>query len=381
MDYSLVLLVAASLPLGLAAGAIMHRADFCLAGAFRDVFLFRRTDMLRALVLLIAAAMVLFEAARLGGLLAHYPFPLLYAPTAANLVGGFLFGVGMVLAGGCVVGTLYKMGAGSIASAVAFAGLLAGSAGYAEIHPWWVAFIKRTTFFAGKITLPQILGVAPTLPILVATAVAAVLLLRWRREKRFRLTSAAAGYLAPWKAALALAVIGLISYVVVGMPLGVTSSYAKLAGYAERLLAPGHLQATAFFQGVPLHYRHPLTGIELAGGPGPVFDAIAAIQFPLVAGIILGSALSALSVGEWRLRRGTPGRQLASAFVGGVVMGFASRMAPTCNIWHLLGGLPILAASSLLFLAGLIPGAWAGGRLFTTYVLPGGAAPRPVRRG
>ena len=41
----------------------------------------------------------------------------------------------MVLAGGCVVGTLYKMGSGSVASAVAFVGLLAGSALYGEWHP------------------------------------------------------------------------------------------------------------------------------------------------------------------------------------------------------------------------------------------------------
>jgi len=106
------------------------------------------------------------------------------------------------------------------------------------------------------------------------------------------------------------------------------------------------------------------------GGSGPRFDAIAAIQFPLVAGIVLGSALSALLLGEWHLRRGIPRRQLVSAFIGGTVMGLASRMAPTCNVWHLFGGLPILAVSSLLFLVGLLPGAWIGGRLLTKFVLP-----------
>jgi len=50
----------------------------------------------------------------------------------------------MVLAGGCVVGTLYKMGSGSVASAVAFVGLLAGSALYGEWHPAWSALAKTT---------------------------------------------------------------------------------------------------------------------------------------------------------------------------------------------------------------------------------------------
>ena len=97
----------------------MHRSDFCMAGAFRDLFLFRTTFMLRMLVLAVVASMILFEAARLMGLLSTYPFPLLGAPSLATFAGGLLFGTGMVLAGGCVVGTLYKLGAGSLVAAIA----------------------------------------------------------------------------------------------------------------------------------------------------------------------------------------------------------------------------------------------------------------------
>ena len=369
-----LLLAVGSLLLGLATGAVLHRSDYCLAGMFRDLFLFKRTDKLRSLVLLIVVTMFLFEGARLLGLLPNYPFPLFYAPSAANVAGGALFGVGMVLAGGCVVGTLYKMGAGSLISAVAFIGLVAGSAGYAEIFPFWSTFMKQTTFFPGKVTLPQILGVGPTVPVLLVAAAGGALVLRWQRQGAFHRTTLAAGDLQPWRAALLLALIGLLSAVVIGMPLGITSSYAKIGGWIEHLVLPAHVDASGFFQAVPLHYRHPLTGADLAGGSGPKFDAIAAIQFPLVAGIVLGSALSALLLGEWHIRRGIPGRQLVSAFAGGVIMGFASRMAPTCNVWHLLGGLPILAASSFLFLAGLLPGAWLGGRLLTSFVIPRTAA-------
>ena len=375
------LIAFASLALGLGAGAVMHRSDYCLAGMFRDLFLFRRTDKLRTLVLLVSVTMLLFEGARLLGLLPNFPFPLFYAPTAANVVGGLLFGVGMVLAGGCVVGTLYRLGAGSLLSAAAFGGLIVGSALYAEFHPFWAAFIKRTTFLPGKVTLPQILGTGPTLPVLLIAAAAGALLLRWRRQGLFRPEVPVAGSLQPWKAALALAAITLVSALVVGLPLGVTSSYAKLGAHVERLLFPTHFATLSFFQAVPLHYRHPITGAELAGGSGPHFDAIAAIQFPLVAGIVLGSAVSALLLGEWHARRGLPRRQLVSAFAGGVMMGLASRMAPTCNVWHLMGGLPILAASSFLFLGGLLPGAWIGGKLLTSVVIPprgaGGGGVRP----
>ena len=130
-----IYIYAMGLGLGITAGFIMHRADYCVAGMFRDFFLFKNPFMLRALLLQVVFTMVLFEVARIAGILPHYPFPLLGPPALANVIGGVLFGIGMVLAGGCVVGTLYKMGAGSIVSGCAFVGLIVGSGLYAEI-PW-----------------------------------------------------------------------------------------------------------------------------------------------------------------------------------------------------------------------------------------------------
>lgn len=352
-----------SLLLGLAAGFIMHRSDFCLAGMFRDLFLFRRTVMIRSFILLVVASMVLFEAARILGMLSNYPFPLLYPPSAANVIGGFLFGIGMVLAGGCVVGTLYKMGAGSVLSMTAFAGLVIGSGFYAEVHPVWAGFVKNTTIFPGKITIAQILGVDPLIPALVVGLPAVALLFTWQRKGALARPVYASGYLQPCRAALMLAVIGAASYVLLGMPLGVTSSYTKAAGLMERFLFPEHFSGLAFYKNMPLNFIHSVSGTALTGGPGPGYDALAAIQVPLIFGIVAGSAISATLLHELRISYRVPGRQYAMAATGGLLMGFASRLAPTCNVWHLLGGLPILAASSILFLTGMLGGAWLGGIL------------------
>jgi uncharacterized membrane protein YedE/YeeE len=363
-----------SLVLGIAAGYVMHRSDFCLAGMFRDLFLFRRTVMLRSFVLLVAASMVFFEAARRLGLLSVYPFPLLYAPTAANVIGGCLFGVGMVFAGGCVVGTLYKMGAGSVLSMTAFVGLIVGSGLYAEIHPAWAIFIKKTTLFPGKITVSQILGVDPLIPILVIVTPIAALLVSWYRTGAFTRQSFATGYLQPYRAALWLAVIGTASFILVGMPMGVTTSFTKIAAYLERALFPAHFDGLAFYKSVPLNFVHIVTGATLTGGPGPRYDALAAIQVPLIIGIVVGSAISAALLHELRITFRVPARQYAIAASGGVLMGLASRMAPTCNVWHLLGGLPLLSASSILFLIGMLAGAWIGGMLLRRLLTAHGAA-------
>jgi len=98
-------------------------------------------------------------------------------------------------------------------------------------------------------------------------------------------------------------------------------------------------------------------------------DAIAVIQLPLIAGIIIGGSCSALLLRELRIYFKIPLRQYLSAMIGGTIMGLASRMAPACNIWHLFGGLPILAVQSMLFLAGLLPGAWLGSLILSRVIV------------
>ncbi len=360
-----------SFVLGLAAGAIMFRADFCMTAAFRDWFLFRSHTFLAALLILVVASAVLFEAVRLAGGLTRYPFPLLAHPSIANLLGGVLFGVGMVLAGGCVVGILYKIGSGCVLCLWGLAGLLLGSALFAEFFPFWSDF-TRSTRLSEALTLPQLFGIAPAF--LVVPLLLAIGILFRRHPGCFSAGqdwSAVKGYIPPCVAALLLAGIGLFSFWLLGMPMGVTTSYAKVAGFCERLFLPGHFAALDFFRAQPLKgFAPPLASSPLSGGPAPVFDGIALIQYPLIAGIVGGSALAALSVGEWRLKRGAPWRQRLWVLAGGTLMGLASRMAGGCNIWHLWGGLPVFALSSLLFAVGLFPGAWLGAKILTRWILP-----------
>jgi uncharacterized membrane protein YedE/YeeE len=335
---------------------------------FRDIFLFRNTFKFRSLVLYFAVTAFLFEGARLAGLLPLYPFPLLGPATVAAFAGGVLFGIGMVLAGGCVVGTLYRMGAGSLLSLAAFAGLIAGSTLYAEFHPWWKPLLA-TKLFGGATTLPASLGSPPTPFVLLFVALLLLASVRWFRAGKMQQKLYARGGMQLWQAALILSGVSLASYLLVGMPLGITTAYAKTGAMLWSAVTPGHVASLDFFRATSLSYVVPLTGQPLVGGPGPGIDGIALVQFPLIAGIVGGGFLSALSLGEFKVYRDVPVRQYLSALAGGVIMGMASRMAPGCNVWHLLGGVPILAISSTLFLAGLLPGAWIGSKFLSTWVV------------
>jgi len=346
---------------GAAAGFLMHRSGFCLVSPFRDYFLLDDRLPARNLLLAVVASMALFEGARRLGLLAFYPFPMVGSPSVSHLVGGGIFGVGMVLAGGCVVGVLYRMGAGNLVAATAFLGLLAGSAAYAEIHPAWTAVRMAGILSWGWSTIPQGLGIDPGIAVLAVAVPSVALFLRWKKTGMWsRRGSSPRGYIPGWAAAAGLSILGVANYVLCGMPIGITTSYAKMAGWIESVLAPGHFASLAFFRSVSLDVVSPATGELLRGGPAPVFDVVAAIQLPLIAGVLLGSALSAVLLKEFRVHRKVPPLQLLAGFAGGVLMGLSSRMGSGCNVWHLLGGVPIMAAPSLLFAAGLFPGAWAG---------------------
>jgi len=363
------LVVPASFLLGGAAGYVMHRGDFCIAGMFRDLFLFRRAAPLKALLLAVCLSMAGFEGARALGLLGAHPFPLLGTASLANVLGGLVFGIGMVLAGGCVVGCLYKLGAGSVLGLVTLVGLVGGSALYAEIHPWWSSVARSGAILGTAVTVPQALNLAPWVllaPLLVA---AVALLAGWLGRGELSCDVHPEGYLQPWQTATLLAVVGLLSYLLVGMPLGITTAYAKAAAFVELWLAPGHVEELAYYRVESLSYVPPFSEIRVSGGPGPRLDAVAAVQFPLILGIVGGASASAVLLREFHLRVRLPWRQYLSAFVGGILMGLAARAAPACNVWHLLGGLPILALQSLLFIAGMVPGAWLGSRLVARLVL------------
>ena len=368
MQATLLIITLASLVLGLAAGVIMYRADFCVMAMFRDLFLLKDFSMMRYLIVMFVLTMGLFELGRVAGLISIYPFPLLGTPSLATLIGGGLFGFGMVLAGGCVVGTLYKLGGGSILALTAFVGLLAGSTVYAEFHPAWAAFASATQF-SDSITLPQAMNITPALFIVPLVVTGAYIIYKWLQTAKLTTTASAEGYLPPLNAAILLSVLGFISYLIIGMPFGITTSYAKLGSTVQSLFAAEHVESLVYFSALPLNYTPPFADVAISGGAGPALDAIAAIQYPLIVGIILGAFIYARKIGEFRLYYKLPVQQYLSAGIGGFLVGMAARMTPGCNIWHLWGGVPILANQSLLFLVGLFPGAWLGAIVFKTVVV------------
>ena len=109
---------------GLAFGFVLQKGRFCVNTGFRDIILMKDFTVFRAYILAVVVAIVganLIEdigifSNNYGQLYRQQFFPV------ANIVGGYIFGLGIVLAGGCGSGILYRIGEGLIAALVAVLG-------------------------------------------------------------------------------------------------------------------------------------------------------------------------------------------------------------------------------------------------------------------
>jgi uncharacterized membrane protein YedE/YeeE len=98
---------------GAAFGVLFQRSRLCLVRAFREPFMTGDAEHTRAAALAIVIGMLGFTILKFTDLKdkGEWVFP---AAGAGALVGGLVFGVGMVLAGGCGAGSIWRMGEGQV---------------------------------------------------------------------------------------------------------------------------------------------------------------------------------------------------------------------------------------------------------------------------
>lgn len=108
---------------GAAFGFIFQRSRLCLVRAFREPFMTGDGEHTRAAALAIVVSMLGFAILKFTDLKdkGEWVFP---AAGAGALLGGLIFGIGMVLAGGCGSGSIWRVGEGQmklLAAVITFA--------------------------------------------------------------------------------------------------------------------------------------------------------------------------------------------------------------------------------------------------------------------
>jgi hypothetical protein len=348
--------------LGGALGLSLYHALFGFTSAWRVFIADRRGAGLRAQMIMLAAAVVLFFPPLSQGVLFGQPIHGEYGAVGVGmLTGAFLFGLGMQLGGGCASGTLYSAGGGNTRMLVTLAAFIAGSTLGAMHLPWWSNLPN-----VGTVSLIANLGMRPALGlslVLMALIYAATAALEIRRHGKLipGARSSVSGWRrlvqGPWPlvwGALALAIGNFATLYLAGRPWGITSALA-LWGSKILLLCGADVTSWPYWQGA-----------RAASLQQTIFrDVTTVMDFGIMAGALLAAGLAGKFKPQWRIAP----RSLLGAILGGLLLGYGARLAYGCNIGAYFSGVASGSLHGWCWAIAAFVGSIIGTRLRTVFGL------------
>jgi uncharacterized membrane protein YedE/YeeE len=345
--------------LGGALGLVLYHALFGFTSAWRVFIANGRGAGLRAQMLMLAVAAVLFFPVLAGGSLFGQPVHGEYGAVGVSvIVGAFLFGVGMQLGGGCASGTLYTAGGGNSRMLVTLVFFIIGSAFGAWHLPWWSA----TPNF-GSISLIKAWGWVPALAASLAgfaaiTALTIVIERRMHGALRYGVTTDRHGWRrflhGPWPllaGAVALAVGNFATLYLAGRPWGITSAFAL---WGSKIFAASGIDVASWGYWQSADRAKALHDSLFA-------DITSVMDFGIICGALLASGLAGKFNPGWKVAPGS----LVAAVIGGLLLGYGARLAYGCNIGAYFSGIASASVHGWLWLVAAFAGSVLG-----TYLRP-----------
>jgi len=339
--------IISGLLVGVLFGFALQRGRFCMNSAFRDIILGRDFTLFKALAIAILVSMIGFSIMAMTGIITLAPKPLMWG---ANIVGGLVFGFGMVMAGGCASGITYRTGEGMMGALMAVLGfgLSAMMAATGVLNPILKSLqnTKIMTADDKPLTLANMVGVDLKLAMLV---LAILIIVVWA-VLAMRNKSATQGYGDKAKS------------------LG-EAIFKKGWGWMPTGIVVGLIGMLSFPLSAAAGRNYPL---GITGGWINIFQSlikwqtlvedklkVAALNWEgaEVLGIVLGALVAALIAGEFAIRAPEP-KIILQTFVGGLLMGAGAAISSGCNIGHILSGVPQLSIGSIVGGLSIIAGGW-----------------------
>jgi uncharacterized membrane protein YedE/YeeE len=339
----------AALLVGIVFGLLAQRSHFCTMGCVSDAVLFGSWRRLRIWALAVAVALLGSQALEFAGLVdlgatSYRATPLFWL---GAILGGLVFGFGMVQAGGCLSRNLIRLGSGSLKAMMTL--LVAAVAAYAALSGV-LAPLRSALLAWGAVDvgpdqgLPALLagesGLDQAAAVVLTVAMTAGLLVFVWRDRQLRRSPE------ELTTGLLLGVLVPLTWLITSWP-SVASS------------TPSEPQSLSFVS--PL--ADSLFWLMVSGPFG--------FGVALVLGTLIGAAAMAGFRGQLRLETFAGRDDMVRHLVGGAMMGFGGVLAQGCSIGQGLSGVATLSLGSWLALASILAGGWWGVRhLETGRLLP-----------
>lgn len=338
-SHASIALALGGLATGAAFGAITALTNFCTMGALSDVHNFGDWRRFRAWILAAATALIGAQALQAAGVV-NLAQSMYLAPNlnwAGNILGGLMFGYGMVFAGGCASRNLTRLGAGDLRSLVVL--IVVGLASYVTmggiLGPVRATFeqvsaISLANFKLSGQGLAEIAGLSGGVaPLVLAALIALAGLVYCFRDPAFRSSRL---------------------HIMSGLGIGL----CVVAGWAVTGLAFDDLAAKPVMP-VSLTYVRPSGDTiewlaRYTAAPMPGFGVAS------VLGAVLGAFLVACARGRLRLTGFADTGDTMRSLAGAALMGIGGVLALGCTVGQGITGISTLAIGSFITFAALVVG-------------------------
>jgi uncharacterized membrane protein YedE/YeeE len=371
---------------GLAIGYVMQRSRFGFAGGIKKLYITGDSSLTKALMFLLTISLIITAAIHYGaftsgaevafraaegakiipGTQSVYPINIL------TVLGGTLFGIGMMFGGGCASGTLTDAGEGEGRALIVLFFFITGSLWGAFNLTWWKTTVFHT--WSTRVYLPDVFGYMGAIIISLLGFLAIYAFSKWYENKRKRANTLILSEYAGWEkelpeaedykffsketyhkffikrwsfytGAVLLTVMFEVVLLTSGKSWGVTSTFVEWGAWIYGSLGLVDVSTWGYFT----DKMKTING-GFMNDPGSMRNL----------GIIIGAMLSLLLAGHFSFKKKFKFKDIVVYAIGGLLMGYGARLASGCNIGALYSAISNLSLSGWVFMLALTFGGVIG---------------------
>jgi uncharacterized membrane protein YedE/YeeE len=354
-----------AIPIGFMFGFFLQKGDLCASSAMSEMIMFKDRSKIWGFWVAIVSTMISIAIIERLGLITLSPKPLFWL---SYIIGGIIFGIGMVFAGGCISGVSYKGAAGNINSIMALMAVPIGIA-MVEYGPLSVFsenlkqyLVKGTN--GESISLSYITGI-PFWILAIIFGISTIAYSLWKHKKnKFTFSIPPKRSWKPWVAGLLIGILGALAYLSSAetgrnYPLGITHGvlFTKML-FTEK---PDNLILVKSKPKIETQAVATQANVKVIKKPTENKKKVSMWLVLVFTSLLFGSWVSAALSGQAKLLPKDPSQTLVALF-GGLMIGVGAAMTGGCSIGNILSGWGLMSIGNFIFGIFVLLANWA-----TTY--------------